>query len=68
MPTIGSIPDLAPTLAISWGGVGITLLTVLGMMGLGVVVWRLLQRQEKRDPAFLQRLDDDDARAERGDG
>jgi hypothetical protein len=26
-------------------------------------MWRIVQRQEARDPAFLKKLDDDDARA-----
>ncbi|MDZ4755464.1 MAG: hypothetical protein SGJ11_13335 [Phycisphaerae bacterium] len=47
-------------LAISLADVGIWTFTVVGMGALGVVAWRLVQRQEQRDPSFLKKLDDDD--------
>ncbi len=50
-------------LAVSLSDVGIWLLTFAGMAAIGWVIWRVLQRQEARDTAFLKKLDDDDARA-----
>jgi hypothetical protein len=51
------------SLAVSWADVGVWLLTIAGMAAIAVFAWKLLQRQEDRDPAFLRKLDDDDARA-----
>jgi len=50
-------------LAVSLSDVGIWLFTLAGMAALGVFAWRAVQRQEKADPEFLKKLDDDDARA-----
>jgi hypothetical protein len=52
-------------LAITAADIGIWIFTLAGMAALGVVAWRALQRQERKDPAFLKKLDDDDARARR---
>jgi hypothetical protein len=50
-------------IAYTLGDVGFWILTVAGMAAIGWVMWRIVQRQEARDPAFLKKLDDDDARA-----
>lgn len=50
-------------LAVSLSDVGMWLFTVAGMAAIGWVMWRVVQKQEAKDPAFLKKLDDDDARA-----
>jgi hypothetical protein len=50
-------------LAYTFTDVGLWLFTVAGMAAIGWVIWRVLQRQEAKDPSFLKKLDDDDARA-----
>jgi hypothetical protein len=50
-------------LAASLVDVATWLLCVAGMAALGVFTWKLLQKQESKDPAFLKKLDDDDRRA-----
>ncbi|MBL9121031.1 MAG: hypothetical protein JNL80_14070 [Phycisphaerae bacterium] len=53
-------------LGVSAADIGLWAFTAVGMGALGFVAWRVLQRQESKDPTFLKKLDDDDARA-RGD-
>lgn len=53
-------------LGVSPADIGLWAFTAVGMGALGFVAWRVLQRQESKDPTFLKKLDDDDARA-RGD-
>lgn len=50
-------------LAITGADIGLWAFTVAGMAALGVVAWRLLQKQEANDQSFQRKLDDDDARA-----
>jgi hypothetical protein len=51
------------TLAVSGADVALWAFTAVGMGGFAWLAWRVVQRQERNDPAFLKRLDDDDARA-----
>lgn len=62
--TIHSVFVTPPTVALSLAGIGMWIATLAGMAALGVAVWKLVQRQESRDPSFQKKLDDDDARAE----
>lgn len=39
---------------------------VISMTAIGLVVWRLVNRQERRDPKFQAKLDADDERARKG--
>lgn len=52
--------------AVTATDIGLWAFTAVGMGVVGYVVWRVLQKQESRDPAFLKKLDDDDARANGG--
>ncbi len=36
------------------------------MAAIGLCVWKLVNRQERRDPKFQAKLDADDARARKG--
>ncbi|MFO0826974.1 MAG: hypothetical protein U0572_02405 [Phycisphaerales bacterium] len=58
----------ALSLAVTFGDVFTWLLTCVAMAAIGVVVWKLVQRQEAADPKFLKKLDDDDERARRSSG
>ena len=40
--------------------------TLVSMTAIGLVVWRLVHWQERRDPKFQAKLDADDERARKG--
>lgn len=42
------------------------LVTVGSMIAIGIIVWKVVQRQESRDPKFKAKLDADDERARAG--
>ncbi len=39
---------------------------IAGMAAVAWIVWKVVNRQEAKDPAFQKKLDDDDARAAKG--
>jgi len=39
---------------------------IAGMAAVAWIVWKVVSRQEAKDPAFQKKLDDDDARAAKG--
>jgi hypothetical protein len=39
---------------------------IVGMAAVAWVVWKIVNRQEAKDPEFQKKLDDDDARAAKG--
>lgn len=56
---------MTPTLALSLGALVGWGLTIAGMIAIGVVAWKVVQRQESKDPEFRRTLDADDERAMR---
>lgn len=44
----------------------IMIVTIISMLILGWLVWTAVQRQEKSDDAFQEKLDADDERAQQG--
>lgn len=56
---------MTPTLALSLGALVGWVLTIAGMIAIGVVAWKVVQRQESKDPEFRRTLDADDERAMR---
>ena len=44
----------------------IMIVTIISMLILGWLVWATVQRQEKSDDAFQEKLDTDDERARQG--
>ena len=39
---------------------------IAGMAGVACVVWKVVNRQERADPKFQRKLDEDDERAAKG--
>ena len=39
---------------------------IAGMAAIAWIAWKVVNRQEAKDPAFQKKLDDDDARAAKG--
>ncbi|MDA0213756.1 MAG: hypothetical protein O2875_00150 [Planctomycetota bacterium] len=42
------------------------IITLVSMTAIGLRVWKLVNRQERRDPNFQAKLDADDVRARKG--
>jgi cytochrome c-type biogenesis protein CcmH/NrfF len=56
---------MTQTLALSTGALLGWGLTLAGMVAIGVIAWKVVQRQESKDPEFRRTLDADDERAMR---
>jgi hypothetical protein len=39
---------------------------IVGMAAVAWIVWKIVNRQEAKDPEFQKKLDEDDARAAKG--
>ncbi|GEM_PF-2727568 len=63
-----TLSTMTTFIAVTGTDVLIWLGTCVAMAAVGYVVWKLVQRQESRDSAFQQKLDDDDTRANRNGG
>jgi hypothetical protein len=56
---------MTPTLALSTGALIGWGLTLAGMVAIGVIAWKVVERQEAKDAGFRRTLDADDERATR---